>query len=58
MKALLMKDCFVLWKQLRIFIFVMLVISVFNGGFGNVFVVIWAAINQIFRRKDSSPSAD
>ena len=44
MKALLMKDCFVLWKQLRIFIFVMLVISVFNGGFGNVFVVIWAAM--------------
>ena len=44
MKALLMKDCFVLWKQLRICIFVMLVISVFNGGFGNVFVVIWAAM--------------
>ena len=44
MKALLMKDCFVLWKQLRIFIFVMLVITVFNGGFGNVFIVIWAAM--------------
>ena len=44
MKALLMKDCFVLWKQLRIFIFVMLVITVFNGRFGNVFIVIWAAM--------------
>ena len=40
MKALLMKDCCVLWKQLRIFIVVMLVITVFNGGFGNVFIVI------------------
>lgn len=44
MKALLMKDCFVLWKQLRIFIVVMLVISVFNGAFGNIFIVIWAAM--------------
>nr|WP_326184896.1 ABC-2 transporter permease [uncultured Oscillibacter sp.] len=44
MKALLMKDCCVLWKQLRIFIFVMLIITVFNGGFGNVFIVVWAAM--------------
>lgn len=44
MKALLMKDCFVLWKQLRIFILVMLFITVFNGAFGNIFIVIWAAM--------------
>lgn len=44
MKALLMKDYYVLWKQLRIFIFVMLLITAFNGGFGNVFIVIWAAM--------------
>lgn len=44
MKALFMKDCFVLWKQLRIFIFVMLIITVFNGSFGNVFIVVWAAM--------------
>lgn len=44
MKALLMKDCYVLWKQLRIFIFVMLAITVFNGPFGNLFIVIWAAM--------------
>lgn len=44
MKALLMKDCFVLWKQLRIFILVMVVITVFNGDFGNIFTVIWAAM--------------
>lgn len=44
MKALFMKDCYVLWKQLRIFIVVMLIITVFNGSFGNVFIVIWAAM--------------
>lgn len=44
MNAILMKDCFVLWKQLRIFILVMLVIAVFNGAFGNIFIVIWAAM--------------
>lgn len=44
MKALLMKDGFVLWKQLRIFILVMVVITVFNGDFGNIFIVIWAAM--------------
>ncbi len=44
MKALFMKDCYILWKQLRIFIVVMLIITVFNGSFGNVFIVIWAAM--------------
>ncbi|MDO4316358.1 MAG: ABC-2 transporter permease [Oscillospiraceae bacterium] len=44
MKALLIKDCFVLWRQLRIFILVMLVITVFNGDFGNIFIVVWAAM--------------
>lgn len=44
MSALLRKDCYVLWKQLRIFIVVMLVITVFNGAFGNIFIVIWAAM--------------
>lgn len=44
MKALLTKDCYTLWKQLRIFLFVMLVITVFNGAFGNVFIVVWAAM--------------
>lgn len=44
MRALLMKDCYTLWKQLRIFIVVMLVITVFNGTFGNLFIVVWAAM--------------
>ena len=44
MRALLMKDCFVLWKQLRLYVVLMLIFTVFNGAFGNVFIVIWAAM--------------
>lgn len=44
MKALLMKDCYTLWKQLRLFIAVMLFIVLFNGAFGNVFIIVWAAM--------------
>ena len=44
MKALLMKDCYVLWKQMRIFILILLVFCLFNGSFGNLFVVIWASM--------------
>lgn len=44
MKALLQKDLYVLWKQMRLFIIVILVIMVCNGAFGSVFVVIWCAM--------------
>lgn len=44
MKALFLKDCFVLWKQLRLFLVVMLFITALNGSFGNIFIVIWAAM--------------
>ena len=44
MKALLMKDCCVLWKQMRIFVVILLVFCLFNGSFGNLFVVIWASM--------------
>ena len=44
MRALLMKDCFVLWKQLRLYVVLMLIFTVVNGAFGNVFIVIWAAM--------------
>lgn len=44
MKALVMKDCFVLWRQIRLFVFIMAVICVFNGSFGSVFITIWAAM--------------
>ena len=44
MKALIQKDVYVLWKQMKIFLLVMLVIMMGNGSFGSVFVVIWCAM--------------
>lgn len=44
MKALVLKDCYVLWRQLRLFVVLMLVIEVFNGDFGSIFIVIWATM--------------
>lgn len=44
MKALLMKDCFVIWKQLKLFLVIILVITVLNGSFGNVFIVVLASM--------------
>ena len=44
MKALLMKDFYTLWRQLRVYLLVMLVISVFNGSFGNILITICAAL--------------
>ena len=44
MSALVRKDCCVLWKQMRIFLVVILFIAVFNGAFGNVFIVVWASM--------------
>ena len=44
MKALLMKDFYTLWRQLKVYLLVMLVISVFNGAYGNIFITIWAAL--------------
>lgn len=44
MKALIQKDVYVLWKQMKLFVIVMLVIMAGNGSFGSVFVVIWCAM--------------
>ena len=44
MKALLMKDCYVLWKQIRLFVIILLAFCLFNGSFGSLFVVIWSAM--------------
>ena len=44
MKALLMKDCCVLWKQMRIFVVILLIFCLLNGSFGSLFVVIWSAM--------------
>lgn len=44
MKALLLKDCCVLWKQLRFFLLFILVFSALPGGFNGVFAVTYAAL--------------
>ena len=44
MTALILKDCFVLWKQMRLFIVILLVFCLFNGSFGSLFVVVWSAM--------------
>lgn len=44
MKVLILKDLYVLWKQMRVFIIILLVISISNGTFGSVFIVLWAAM--------------
>lgn len=44
MTALIQKDVYVLWKQMKFFIFVMLAIMVGNGSFGSVFIVVWCSM--------------
>lgn len=44
MKALVMKDAYVLWKQLRIFVLVLAVMALVGGTFNNIFVVVWCSM--------------
>lgn len=44
MKALLMKDTLVLWKQMKLFLLIILVLSAIPNSFNNVFAVIYAAM--------------
>lgn len=44
MKALIQKDFYVLWKQMRLFVVIMLVFAVAQGTFGSVFIVVWCAM--------------
>lgn len=44
MKALIQKDMYVLWKQMRVFLLLMLVFIFTQGAFGSVFIVIWCAM--------------
>lgn len=44
MKALLVKDAFVLWKQMRIFILILVVMSLVGGTFNSVFVAVWCSM--------------
>lgn len=44
MKALVLKDFYVLWKQMRMFLLIMVLLSVVGGIFNSVFVVVWCAM--------------
>lgn len=44
MKALLMKDFYVLWKQMRIFLLIILIFSAIPSSFNNLFAVVYAAM--------------
>ncbi|MCI8809475.1 MAG: ABC-2 transporter permease [Oscillibacter sp.] len=44
MKALLLKDCYVLWKQMRIFVVLVLVFTAINNSFYSLFAVVWASM--------------
>ncbi len=44
MKALIQKDFYVLWKQMKIFILVIFLLSVVNSVFNVVFLVVWCSM--------------
>lgn len=44
MKALLLKDFYVLWKQMRIFLLLIVVFSALPGGYSAIFAVTYAAL--------------
>lgn len=44
MKALLLKDLCVLWKQMRMMLLILAFLSVVGGAFNSVFVVVWCAL--------------
>ena len=44
MKALVLKDFYVLWKQMRVVILILVLMSVVGGIFNSVFVVVWCAL--------------
>ncbi len=44
MKALIQKDFFVIWKQMRIFVVIILLLSIMNSAFNIVFLVVWCSM--------------
>lgn len=44
MKALLLKDFYVIWKQMRIFLVVVLLMALVNSTFNCVFIVVWCSM--------------
>lgn len=44
MKALILKDIYVLWKQMRVFMLVILLMAMVNNTFNAIFLVIWCSM--------------
>ena len=44
MKALVQKDFYVIWKQMRMFVLVLALLSMVNSAFNTVFLVVWCSM--------------
>ena len=44
MKALIQKDFYVIWKQMRIYVVIILLLSMINSAFNIVFLVVWCSM--------------
>ena len=44
MKALILKDTYVIWRQMKYFLFLILIFSAIPSSFNNIFAVIYAAM--------------
>ncbi len=44
MKALVQKDFYVIWKQMKIFVLVLVLLSMVNSAFNTMFLVVWCSM--------------
>ena len=44
MKALVQKDFYVIWKQMRMLVLVLALLSMVNSAFNTVFLVVWCSM--------------
>lgn len=44
MKALIQKDIYVLWKQMRMFLLALVIMAVAGGAFNSIFIVVWCSM--------------
>lgn len=44
MKALVLKDAYVLWRQMKTFLVILVLLSFVGGVFNNIFVVVWCSM--------------
>jgi len=44
MKALILKDVYVLWKQMRLYVLILSVLALVGGAFNSLFVVVWCSM--------------